>query len=150
MASKIKFDVRTILSKQVILRIALGGMLLLFGVSKLQGGTAAFVAAMSPGFADTVLPAGLVNLVLTIMPVGETLLGGLLLFGLFTSVAARFSALLFAVYILGLIAQNNPQNAISVVALYIYIFAAFKIVCSSHSPISLDHLLKCKGGNCPT
>jgi len=149
MASKIKCDVPTVLSKSVILRLALGGMLLLFGYSKLQGGTAAFVEAMTPAFADTVLPAGLVNIVLTVMPTVETVLGSLLLLGLFTSATARFAALLFAVYILGLIAQNNPANAIAVVANFIYIFAAFKIVCGHHSPISLDHLIRCKGGSCP-
>jgi len=145
---KCAYSVDMILSKNLILRLALGGMLFFMGYNKLLGGTAAFVAAVSPAFANTILPAKVVEIFLTIVPTAETLIGVLLVVGLFTAVAARFAALLFAIFVIGLSAQNSPDAGFMIVGVFIYIFAAFKICCSSHSIISLDHLKNCKGMKC--
>ena len=146
MKTKMSFDM--ILTKSLILRIALGGMLLLMGYMKLQGGTSAFVDAFAPAFDGSILPAGLVSGFLTIVPAAEFVLGFLLFFGLFTKEAARVTGLLFAIYIVGLTALNDPNFALGIIANFIYIYAVFKLICCSHCMLSVDHVMKCRKGKC--
>ena len=123
-------------------------MLLINGYAKLKLGTGAFVTMVSPSFADSLLPSGLVDFFLTLLPTLETVLGALLVLGLFTTLAARLTALLFAIFIIGFTAQQSAETGGLIIGFFIFMYAAFKLVCASHSPISLDHLKDCKGGKC--
>jgi thiosulfate dehydrogenase [quinone] large subunit len=134
------------LSKALIIRLALGGMLFLYGVAKFKAGVAGFADNMSAPFGETIIPLVLAKGFLFAVPYLEVILGGLLILGLFTEVAARLSALLFALFIIGLTALNGPNNIIAMAANFIYITAAFKLICCSHSILSLDHVI-C-GKNC--
>ncbi len=138
-------DISEYLSTGFILRVAVGGMLLLAGHSKLQGGTAAFVDAVLPLFADTVLPAALVKAFVTAVPTVEVVLGALLVLGLFTDLAVRLAALLFAIYIIALTAQNSPNNAVAMIGNFVYILALSKVLCSGPSKLSLDRLKETGG-----
>ncbi len=138
---KMNLDVNVILSKNVILRLALGGMILITGYLKLKTGTTAFVEAAMPGFANTFIPQGLIKGFLTIVPTLELVVGAMLVLGLFANVAARVAGLMFALYIVALTAQNTAEGGVYVIGLFIYLFAAFKLICHNESPISLDYLI---------
>jgi len=134
----------TRLAKNVVLRLALGGMLLLYGVAKFKSGVSDFSLEASGMFSTTVIPVGLAKAFLSIVPLAEVVLGALLLLGLFTSYAASLAALLFALFVVGLTATGNNDLIMMMAANFIYIFAAFKLSCHSHSAYSVDHLM-CKG-----
>lgn len=133
--------------KNLVLRIALGGMLLLYGVAKFKMGVGDFAAEMSGMFSETVIPVGFAKAFLSVVPLVEVILGALILLGLYTRYAALASALLFALFIVGLTSTGNNDFILMMAANYIYIFAAFKLTCYPHSNWSLDHVL-CKGGKC--
>lgn len=133
--------------KNLVLRLALGGMLLLYGVAKFKMGVGGFAEEMSAMFAETVIPLGLAKSFLSVVPLVEVILGALLLLGLYTRYAALASALLFALFIIGLTSTGNNDFILMMAANYIYIFACFKLTCNLHSSWSLDHVL-CKGKKC--
>ena len=137
----------TMFAKNITLRIALGGMLLLYGVAKFKMGISGFAEEMSGMFDATVIPLGLAKAFLTVVPLLEVVLGALILIGLYTRYAALTAALLFALFIVGLTSTGNNDFLLMMAANYIYIFAAFKLSCNAHSTWSLDHAL-CKGGKC--
>lgn len=133
--------------KNIVLRLALGGMLLLYGVAKFKMGVGSFAEEMSGMFAETIIPVGFAKAFLMTVPLIEVVLGTLLLIGLYTRYAAEFSALLFALFIIGLTSTGNNDLILMMSANYIYIYAAFILTCHSHTKWSVDHLL-CKGGKC--
>lgn len=137
----------SVLNRSLILRFAIGSILLIAGIAKFQMGTDNFVGYMSSGFQSTFLPAMLVTAFAEALPYIEVALGALLLLGLYAKTAAKLSALLFAILIFGLSSQQNPDNTLLIAANFIYIFAAFKILCASPSVLSLDYL-RCKDGKC--
>lgn len=137
----------TVLNRSLILRFAIGSILLIAGIAKFQMGTGTFVGYMTTGFESTFLPAMLVTTFAQVLPYVEVALGALLLLGLYTKTAAKLSALLFAILIFGLSSQQNPDNTLLIAAKFIYIFAAFKILCASTSVLSLDYL-RCKDSQC--
>lgn len=134
-----------ILSKALILRIALGGMLFLHAISKLKMGTDVFVDTMSKGFENTLLSMGFVKGFLWVVPYYELVVSVLLILGLFTALAGRLAALLFACFVVGMTALSvsgaNGNAVTGIVGNFIFMYAAFKLVCCHESMISLDHLL---------
>lgn len=137
----------TMFAKNLVLRIALGGMLLLYGVAKFKMGVSGFAAEMSSMFDATVIPVGLARAFLTVVPLLEVVLGALILLGLYTRYAALTAAFLFAFFIVGLTSTGNNELLVMNAANYIYIFAAFFLAHCPHSTWSLDHVM-CKGGKC--
>lgn len=140
-------DQTSMFFKNIVLRLALGGMLLLYGVAKFKMGVGGFAEEMSGMFAETIIPVGFAKAFLMAVPLIEVVLGTLLLIGLYTRYAAELAALLFALLIVGLTATGNNDLILMMAANYIYIGAAFILASNPHISWSLDHAL-CKGGKC--
>src|SRR5712691_4301087 len=88
-----------------LLRITLGVIFLFYGIGKFMGGITSFVGGMNQQFSGK-LPAAMVMPFAYVIPFAETILGALILSGLFTRAALILSGLLlfgltFGVVILG-------------------------------------------------
>ena len=136
------------LAKNLTLRLALGGMLLLYGIAKFKMGIATFAAESSVMFGETIIPVALAKGFLSATPVIEVVLGALILLGLYTRHAALLAAFLFAIFIVGLTSTGSSNFITMMSANFIYIFAAFILAHMHHSKWSLDHLVICKGKKC--
>ena len=120
-----------------VLRLALGGLLLIVGIGKFSGGVEAFVSGAAPMFDGTLIPMTLAKGFLTLVPLLEVVVGGLLLLGLFTSVAAWVGAFVFALFIVGLATTGKPE----MVNNFILLFATVWLAKLPSGRISLDHLV---------
>ncbi len=125
----------------LMLRLALGGLLFLMGLSKFMMGVSAFSAQYSAAFEPTWLPMGLVTGWLTLVPFLEVVLGLLLFFGLFTRWAAVAAGFFFVVLIWGGVISGNADIFSNN---FLYLFAAAWLVKKPYSSVSADKLLGCK------
>ena len=91
-----------------VLRLALGGFLLIMGISKFSGGVNEFVTNSMAVFEGTLMPLALAKAYLTLVPLLEVVVGGLLFLGLFTHVAAWIASFMFALFVVGLAATGKP------------------------------------------
>ncbi|QQR84047.1 DoxX family protein [Candidatus Peregrinibacteria bacterium] len=129
-------------AKNMLLRIAIGGMLLLGGWAKFGMGTAVFVDGTTAMFANSVLPMVLVKGFLTALPLAEVVIGLMLLLGLFTRYAAMLAGLLFSLFVVGLVSTQDQNAGMMVMGNMIYLLATFKLMCvSCASKCSLDSLM---------
>lgn len=126
-----------------ILRLALGGMLLVAGILKFKGGMGTFVDGTAAMFTDTILPMAIVKGFLTLVPLLEVVLGAMILLGLFTRYAANIAGYVFALFVIGLSASGKMEMGPAIAYNFIYIYAALKLAKKSKmaSPLSLDKLL---------
>lgn len=120
-----------------VLRLAVGGLLFLAGIAKFSGGVEAFVSSSAGTFEGTILPVALAKSYLTVLPLLEVVVGGLLLLGLFTSVAAIVGAFMFALFIVGLAATKSDAMTNS----FIFMFASLWLSTFNSGRISLDHVV---------
>lgn len=120
-----------------VLRLAVGGLLLIAGIAKFSGGVEAFVSSSTGMFEGTVIPVALAKIYLTVLPLLEVVMGGLLILGLFTSVAASVASFMFALFIVGLAATKSDAITNS----FIFMFASLWLTKMESGKLSLDHLL---------
>ena len=93
-----------------ILRLTVGFVFLMYGIGKLIEGVNEFTAGLEKQFAETFLPGTLITLFGIALPFLETLIGILLIFGLFTRYAIAFAGLLMIVLTTGLAVVGNPEG----------------------------------------
>lgn len=126
----------------VIFRLSLGVNIFLHGATRLVNGPGGFADAMSEGFADTLLPHGMVWLFLAILPFVEGLVGLMLILGLGTRVALIVGGLVMTMLIFGTALRSQWAGAGSqlVYALVYYLLLAH----ASDNFFSLDTLLRGK------
>lgn len=130
-----------------VMRLALGGLLLVMGINKFSGGVSAFVDNMSAMLEGSILPLGLITAFLTIIPLIEVVLGAMILLGLYTNHAAGVAAYLFALFIIGLTSTGNPELMQAITNNFIYLYGATMLAkCGMVTRLSLDHMV-C-GGKC--
>ena len=130
-----------------VLRLALGGLLLVSGINKFNGGVSAFVDNMSSMMEGSLLPMGIVTAFLTIVPLIEVILGAMILLGLYTKHAAGIASYLFALFVIGLSSTGNPDMMQGITNNFIFLFAAIMLAKkATMTKLSLDHLI-C-GGKC--
>jgi uncharacterized membrane protein YphA (DoxX/SURF4 family) len=83
-----------------LLRFTLGVVFLFSGIGKLRAGVGNFAGSMLQQFSGK-LPGVLVQPFVYVLPFAETVLGALIVFGLFTRVALSFSGLLLVALTFG-------------------------------------------------
>lgn len=122
----------------VILRAALGLNIFMHGFTRVYNGTKIFRDALEKEFAESFLPAKMVSLFGTILPVLETIIGFLLLVGLFTQPAIIGGSLLMLFLIFGKSIKSDWQT-VSFQMIYITFYAVLA-GCGNFNTISLDKL----------
>ena len=133
-----------------VLRLALGGVLLVMGINKFGGGVTTFVDNTMAMFDGSILPGGIVKAFLTAVPLVEVVLGALILLGLWLRHAAVVTAFLFAFFAVGLTAAGNMDLMQGITNNFIHLFVAlFLVKKSCPTPLSLDKVLN-TGGKCDT
>lgn len=101
-----------------IFRITLGINILIHGAGRILGqGSGAFAAKTASEFTGTPLPPGLVHLFLGVLPFAESILGGLILLGLFTRWALTLGGLLIAALVFGT-ALRGDWNTVGIQMIY--------------------------------
>jgi uncharacterized membrane protein YphA (DoxX/SURF4 family) len=96
-----------------LVRVAMAIVLLFNGVGKLLMGVEGFSASLTEGFADTILPGGLVAAFGVLLPFLEIALGTLLLVGLFTPQALVGAGALLAVLTFGTVIQAEDPSLVA-------------------------------------
>jgi thiosulfate dehydrogenase [quinone] large subunit len=92
-----------------LLRLTVGLMFLVYGISKLRGGLFAFSHAMVTSF-EGILPLALVKPFVTVLPFAEITIGALLILGLFTRGALIAAGLLMAALTVGVTIRPDPPT----------------------------------------
>ena len=106
-----------------LLRFVLGFSILMHGVSRLVSGLAAFADQMTNSFQNTILPLSLVRPFALALPFIETVVGGLVLLGLFTRPALMAGGLLIVALMFGTTLQAK-WDVLSQQLLYGALYAA--------------------------
>jgi thiosulfate dehydrogenase [quinone] large subunit len=130
-----------------LLRVTLGVVFLFSGIGKFKGGLANFAGGMLQQFSGK-LPALLVEPFAYALPFAETILGALILLGLFTPASLTLSGLLLAALTFGTvmlgefptIAHNVQYGLVNFVLLWL----------SDLNRFSIDHLRKRDGSTTVT
>ena len=123
-----------------VLRLAIGGLLLIAGIGKFSGGVEAFVTSSVTMFDGTLVPMFLAKAYLSLIPLLEVVVGGLLILGLFTNIAAWVASFMFALFIVGLAATKSDMMTNS----FIFMFASLWLTKVKSGALSLDHWV-CRG-----
>jgi thiosulfate dehydrogenase [quinone] large subunit len=121
-----------------ILRVALGLNIFMHGFVRLHGNTAQFREALLKEFDDSILSRGIIKVFGTMLPVLETVVGLLLLFGLFTGYAIVSGSLLMLILIFGKSLKADWQT-VSFQMIYVAFYAALDFL-KIYNSISLDKL----------
>lgn len=122
-----------------LLRLVLGVNILMHGVSRIVAGTAGFANSLLPEFQKTPLPAPLVYAFGLTLPIAETVLGGLLLFGFCTRYAYALGLLLLATLTFGSALSQN-WNVAGIQLIYAAVYAAL-LGLRRYNRFSLDALV---------
>jgi thiosulfate dehydrogenase (quinone) large subunit len=126
----------------LLLRVTLGIDLFIHGVSRLLGDYAGFVEKTLEDFHNTIMPHFLLVLFGWSLPLLETLVGFLLLLGLFTRFAAILGAFLIAILVFGTGLQQN-WNVVGIQLIYALIYY-FIILNLQYDRYSIDHWISNK------
>lgn len=94
-------------------RWCLGILFLFFGIGKFMMGIGEFAGMMSKPFEKTWLPMGLVTLFGHLLPFAETILGALLLLGLFRNVTLFCTGVLLILLTFGQVVLGGAQVVFS-------------------------------------
>jgi thiosulfate dehydrogenase [quinone] large subunit len=121
-----------------ILRVALGLNIFMHGFVRLRGNMAQFCEALLKEFDDSILSRGIIKVFGTMLPVLETVVGLLLLFGLFTEYALVSGSLLMLILIFGKSLKADWQT-VSLQMIYVAFYAALDFL-KIYNTISLDKL----------
>lgn len=106
-----------------LLRLVLGMNLLMHGVSRILAGVSYFAHSLLPQFSGTPLSTSLVYAFGLTLPYAETILGALLMLGLWTRYACVLGMLLLAVLTFGS-ALHQDWNAAGIQLVYAVVYAA--------------------------
>ena len=123
-----------------ILRLSFGANIMLHGVSRLLAGHAAFLAYLTHYFEKTPLvPASLLPLFAWVLPPVETLLGLLLVLGLWTRFALIAGALVLAMLVVGTnLAQDWNVAGLQLIYAFLY---CYLLVHRERNVVSIDGIM---------
>lgn len=123
-----------------ILRLSFGANIMLHGVSRLLAGHAAFLAYLSHYFEKTPLvPASVLPSFAWVLPPVETLLGLLLVVGLFTRFALIAGALVLAMLVAGTnLAQDWNVAGLQLIYAFLY---CYLLVHRERNVVSIDGIM---------
>jgi thiosulfate dehydrogenase (quinone) large subunit len=123
-----------------ILRLSFGANIMLHGVSRLLAGHAAFLAYLTHYFEKTPLvPASLLPLFAWVLPPVETLLGLLLVLGLWTRFALIAGALVLAMLVVGTnLAQDWNVAGLQLIYAFLY---CYLLVHRERNAVSIDGMM---------
>lgn len=123
-----------------LLRVTLGINIFIHGTIRIFGDYSGFVQHILKEFHDTILPHFSLLIFARSLPFLETLVGFLLLIGLFTRFAAILGAILIAVLVFGTGLKQN-WNAAGIQMAYALIYY-FIILNLQYDRYSIDHLIR--------
>src|SRR5437879_1515250 len=123
-----------------ILRLSFGANIMLHGVSRLLAGHAAFLAYLTHYFEKTPLvPASLLPAFAWVLPPVETLLGLLLVLGLWTRFALIAGALVLAMLVVGTnLAQDWNVAGLQLIYAFLYYYL---LVHRDRNTVSIDGMM---------
>jgi len=123
-----------------ILRLSFGANIMLHGVSRLLAGHAAFLAYLNHYFEKTPLvPASLLPLFAWVLPPVETLLGLLLVLGLWTRFALIAGALVLTMLVIGTnLAQDWNVAGLQLIYAFLYYYL---LVHRERNAVSIDGIM---------
>jgi thiosulfate dehydrogenase (quinone) large subunit len=123
-----------------ILRLSFGANIMLHGVSRLLAGHAAFLAYLTHYFEKTPLvPASLLPSFAWVLPPVETLLGLLLVLGLWTRFALIAGALVLAMLVVGTnLAQDWNVAGLQLIYAFLY---GYLLVHRERNVVSVDGMM---------
>lgn len=123
-----------------ILRLSFGANIMLHGVSRLLAGHAAFLAYLSHYFEKTPLvPASVLPSFAWVLPPVETLLGLLLVLGLWTRFALIAGALVLAMLVVGTnLAQDWNVAGLQLIYAFLY---CYLLVHRDRNVVSIDGIM---------
>jgi thiosulfate dehydrogenase (quinone) large subunit len=123
-----------------ILRLSFGANIMLHGVSRLLAGHAAFLAYLTHYFEKTPLvPASLLPSFAWVLPPMETLLGLLLVLGLWTRFALIAGALVLAMLVVGTnLAQDWNVAGLQLIYAFLY---CYLLVHRGRNVVSIDGMM---------
>ena len=123
-----------------ILRLSFGANIMLHGVSRLLAGHAAFLAYLTHYFEKTPLvPASLLPSFAWVLPPVETLLGLLLVLGLWTRFALIAGALVLAMLVVGTnLAQDWNVAGLQLIYAFLY---CYLLVHRGRNVVSIDGMM---------
>lgn len=123
-----------------ILRLSFGANIMLHGVSRLLAGHAAFLAYLTHYFEKTPLvPASLLPAFAWVLPPVETLLGLLLVLGLWTRFALIAGALVLAMLVVGTnLAQDWNVAGLQLIYAFLYYYL---LVHRDRNAVSIDGMM---------
>ena len=127
-----------------ILRVAFGANIFLHGLSRLLNGRAAFLAYLNHYFEHAhLVPTGLLPAFGAVLPWVETILGLLLLLGLFSRFALIAGALVMIALVIGSnLAQDWEVAGLQLIYCFIYYYLLARIDLNAYS---LDRLRGASG-----
>jgi hypothetical protein len=128
-------------------RLAFGGVLVLYGVGKVHAGVTPTAAGIASGFAGSWVPAGLASGFATALPFLEIAVGGWLLVGFGTRRALLAATLLIAMLLAGTTVLGDSA-AVAQNLFYVTLLAALSML--APDPLTLDHLLQMRSRGRPT
>jgi thiosulfate dehydrogenase (quinone) large subunit len=129
----------------VVFRLSLSINLLIHGASRFLGsGVDAFSAKTMTEFASTVLPAGLVHTLLTVLPFAELILGFLITLGLFTRWALTLGGLEIVALIFGT-ALRSDWTTVAIQMIYAITYYLL-LLNRADNAFSLDALFRVDRG----
>lgn len=121
-----------------ILRVALGLNIFMHGFIRLHNGTKLFREALEKEFAETLLPTTITRCFASILPPLETIIGILLMAGLFTQPAIIGGSLLMCFLVIGKSIKADWQT-VSLQMIYVAFYATLAYS-GNLNTISLDKL----------
>ena len=133
-----------------LLRMTVGLMFFVFGVSKFLRGLDTVALGMQSRMAEAPMPEFLVGAFARVLPFGEVAIGLLLMVGLFTRGALVAAALLMMALTVGVVLEPSPATVAANVNYALIIVALLWL--SEYDGYSVDHLRdrrSASGGNKP-
>lgn len=122
----------------LLLRVTMGVVFLLAGVTKIIGGVGDFASGMVERFEDTLLPIVLVEIYAWVLPFVEVVIGSLLLLGLFFPLTVVLAGVLMLSLLLGTAVESDPP---AIARNTMYLLVVFLLLwLSEFNGYSLDSL----------
>src|SRR5215469_1894394 len=124
-----------------LMRATMGVVFFFYGFEKFKGGVGNFVAGEQQEFADK-LPSALVTSFSYALPFAEVVIGGLLILGLFNTIALALAGLLMMALIFGVVMIPQPQVVANNTVFALVIFALQWL--AEYNRYSLDRVIRGK------
>ena len=123
-----------------IMRVALGLNIFMHGFTRYQTGIGSFQEALEKEFTGTILPVPLVGLFGRSLPALETIIGALLIAGLFSQAAIIAGSLVMLVLIFGKSVKGDWQ-VVSLQMIYVAFYSALGFL-TGYNTLSADYFFK--------